>query len=356
MARSRSFLVGVFLIGGLVLFGVGLFLIGNQNNLFSRSFEVYAYFANLNGLDTGAQVHVSGLNAGSVSDIRVPRQVPPRFRVTLKITRKFRPLLRRNSVATISSQGMVGDEFVEIDPGKNPGEVCAPGCTIQSKEPTNLSDLLEEGGDVMHTLNSTLESATRVANHADRALATFDARGRSGVTGPEHLRQTMADAQRAAENAAEDTEALKHNFFLRGFFKHRGFYNLQQMSAEDYRKSSFVKEKKSKRVWLPAARLFARVHGKTELTGEGRRELDRAMAGFLPYLPNKPLMVEGYCNQGTPAEQYRESEERASAVRDYLMQRFELKPQYTGAMPLGDSPPEKAGQTSWDGVSLVMLT
>jgi hypothetical protein len=356
MSVSRTTIIGVFLIGGLVLFGVGLFLIGSQNNLFSHNFKVYAYFTNVSGLTSGAQVHVSGLNAGSVTDIHVPNQVPPRFRMTLSINSKFRPLVRQNSVATIASQGMVGDQFVEINPGKYPGAECVSGCTIQSTEPTNLSDLLNQASGVMKTLNDTLASAGRVANHANQALATFDARGRGGITGPEHLRETIVDAQRAANNVAEDTEALKHNFFLRGFFKHRGFYSLAEMSDEQYRKSDFVKEKKSKRVWVPAAELFSHRGGHDELTKEGRAKLDSAMSEFLSYLPNQPLMVEGYSDTGSQAAEYDESAERANLVRDYLMDRFHLKPEFTGAMPLSDMPPDQTDRTTWDGVCLVILT
>ena len=126
--------------------------------------------------------------------------------------------------------------------------------------------------------------------------------------------------------------------------------------AEQYRKSDFVKEKKSKRVWLAADKLFTDAHGKEELTEEGKKALDMAMSDFTSYLPNKPLMVEGYADRGSPAEEYRKSEQRAELVRDYLASRFQLKPQYTGTMPLSDSPPEQSGQSNWDGVSLVILT
>lgn len=355
MQMSRSILVGAFLIGGIVLFGVGLFLIGGSR-FFSHTSDVYAYFDNTSGLSTGAQVEVSGMAAGSVSEIRIAGQNPPRYRLTLAVKRKLMPLVRENSVATIASQGMVGNQFVEIDPGKDPSPECSQGCTIQTKEPQSLSDLVSQASGVMRTLNSTLADAGEVAKRADQALTVFDERGRAGETGPEHLRATITDAERAANNVAEDTEAVKHNFFLRGFFKHRGFYSLQEMSAEDYRKSDFVKEKKSLREWLMAGELFRRSDGRTELTEQGRHALDQAMGMFLQDLPNAPLMVEGYASQGSAAERYRESAERASVVRDYLISRFQLKPDFTGAIPLSDEPPKQTGKTAWDGVCLVLLS
>ena len=128
------------------------------------------------------------------------------------------------------------------------------------------------------------------------------------------------------------------------------------MSADQYRKSDFVKEKKSLRVWLPANELFTASHGHEELSESGRRELDKAMSQLVPYLPNKPLMVEGYSDHGAPSDQYLASQTRATLVRDYLISRFHLKPQNTGAMPLNDEPPEKIEKQNWDGISLVVLT
>ncbi len=356
MKATHSIIVGAFLIGGVVLFGTGLFMIGSQTNLFAHTFDVYAWFSKMSSLTTGAQVHVSGYNAGTVADIRVPRQPGGKFRVTMKIDRKFKPLIRESSVASVKSQGMVGDQFVEIDSGDPQSTACKEGCTVQSKETTSMSDLMQEGKGVMDAMQLTLESAGSVAQNANRALSTFNVQGKAGESGPEGLKGTVLDAQRATTNVAEDADALKHNFFLRGFFKHRGFYDLGTMTADQYRKSDFVKEKKSMRVWLPAEDLFSNSQGQEELTADGRRQLDNAMSRFVPYLPNKPVMVEGYSSHGAPSEEYLKSEQRATIVRQYLIDRFQLKPQSTGAMPLSDSPPEQTGKQGWDGISLVVLT
>lgn len=356
MKAKHSIAVGVFLVGGVVLFGVGLFMIGSETNLFAHTEKIYTWFSKMSGLTTSAQVHVSGYNAGTVSDIQIPRQPDGKFRVTLKIDQKFMPLIRKTSVASIQSQGMVGDQFIEVDPGSDQSAACGKGCTIQSKETTTMSDLMQEGKGVMETLQTTLKSAGSVAQNANRTLSQFNARGKADESGAEGMRQTVLEAQKAVTNVSEDADALKHNFFLRGFFKHRGYYDLGAMNADDYRKSDFVKEKKSMRVWLPADKLFTNEHGKEELSAGGRKQLDNAMSQFVQYLPNKPLMVEGYSSKGKPSDEYMKSEQRASLVRDYLVMRFQLKEQNTGAMPLSDSPPPGTDKQNWDGISLVVLT
>ena len=63
---ARLAAVGAFVVGGVLLFAVGLFLIGNRRMLFSDTFEVYAEFAQIAALDGGAKVRVSGMDAGEV--------------------------------------------------------------------------------------------------------------------------------------------------------------------------------------------------------------------------------------------------------------------------------------------------
>jgi phospholipid/cholesterol/gamma-HCH transport system substrate-binding protein len=58
-----------------------------------------------------------------------------------------------------------------------------------------------------------------------------------GVDGATNIRQTLSNLNRGTNNPAEDTEALKHEFFFRGFFKRRGFYDLEQLAPDEYLKA-----------------------------------------------------------------------------------------------------------------------
>lgn len=74
MPSSRNFVVGLFLVVGILVFAVGLFMIGDRRKLFSKDFEVIAEFKELGGLQNGANVKVGGMDAGEVIDIEVPPQ------------------------------------------------------------------------------------------------------------------------------------------------------------------------------------------------------------------------------------------------------------------------------------------
>ncbi|HYV61558.1 MAG TPA: MlaD family protein [Bryobacteraceae bacterium] len=353
---SQRASVGAFLLGGIVLFGAGLFLIGSRQKVFTRGFHVYSDFTSVSGLEAGANVRVSGLQAGEVEEIQVPSNASSFFRVKLRLTEKVHPLVRQDSLAVIQTEGLVGDKYLEIDKGSDQAAECKDGGTIPSKEPFDFADLMQDARNVFKTTNTTLESAGHVADHMDQALGTFLTPQSDGKNGAVHLNETMASAQRAMSNLADDTEAMKHNFLLRGFFKKRGFYDLGALTPAQYRTSKFVKDRSVKRVWLEGGLVFsAPAKGTEELSPQGRAEVDRAMVDFVPDLPNRPIVVEGYSERGSPDERFRRSQQHALAVQRYLQNRFKLSANLVGAIPLGDTPPDSTGKQQWDGVALVLL-
>src|SRR4029079_15284513 len=128
---SQKASVGAFLLGGIVLFGAGLFLIGSRQKVFTRGFHVYSDFTSVSGLEAGANVRVSGLQAGEVEEIQVPSNASSFFRVKLRLTEKVHPLVRQDSLAVIQTEGLVGDKYLEIDKGSDQAAECKDGGTIQ---------------------------------------------------------------------------------------------------------------------------------------------------------------------------------------------------------------------------------
>ncbi len=76
---KRNLIIGLFVLAGLVLFSLGLFLVGNGQKAFHKHVESYAEFINLSGLAKGAKVRVDGLEAGEVTDVNIPSSPAQRF-------------------------------------------------------------------------------------------------------------------------------------------------------------------------------------------------------------------------------------------------------------------------------------
>jgi phospholipid/cholesterol/gamma-HCH transport system substrate-binding protein len=445
MTQTRLIGVGAFVIGGLLLFSIGLFMIGNRRMLFTDRFEVNAEFVKVTGLQKGAIVRVSGMDAGEVEAIHVPATPSSKFRLQMKVREDLHQLVRSDSIATIQSDGLVGNKFVQIDIGSEQKPPAPNGSTIVSREPFDFADLMSQASTTVATLNETvlmlrgnveqtLNAITETANQAttiidqvgddvkaitrngqkiasDIQLVTAGVREGKGTIGKlvkddalytqavsitkeaqktvenmrkiveearttlgnlntnvvgkngsmqgmtTDLRQTMGYAREAMADLAENSESLKRNFFFRGLFRGRGFYNLDQVSVEDYRAGDFAgKNRQALRVWLDAAVLFTTdAKGVETLTDEGKARLDSAMATFHRYPKQMPLMIEGYAAAPTESAAFIASGTRGAMVRDYLIQRFGLNPNSTGVMSMGaaaaDSP---RGNGTWDGIGVTM--
>src|SRR5512133_3226652 len=133
--RNRNVSVGLFVVGGLLLFGGGMFLIGDRRQAFREHADYYSEFTNISGLANGSKVRVGGMDAGQVLDIAVPASPASRFRVKWRIDAKLRGLVRADSLVTIETEGVVGGTYLAVRPGGAQSPPAVALATIPSKEP-----------------------------------------------------------------------------------------------------------------------------------------------------------------------------------------------------------------------------
>ena len=456
---KRNVLVGLFVIAGLTLFTTVLFLIGNRHEVFAHHIEYYAEFTDLSGLTKGAKVQVAGMDAGQVLGVSVPNSPAGRFRLHLRIDDTLRGLVRTDSVATIGTAGVVGETFLLIHPGSNTAPAARAQATLPSKEPTQISDLMDQGkvvlsdvdgtlrnvdgllGSVGGSLNATLATARTTAgnvndvvlgikagrgpagmllrddalegqirnavgnvqqttgnlNHASlqadsiladiqsrqlpqkvnetlesvkSAASNIDASSRQlrqtisdatapdllGVTAGANIRESLANANAVTSNMADETEALKHNLFLRGFFRRRGYYNLAEISPAKYRNDHMFTSTTPVRSWVTSDDLFVQDSSGTEqLTTEGKRLLDVDVSKYGDAIIESPIVIEGYWNGVNAADQLVHSRSRAVLVRGYLQNRFQIPASHIGIVAMKALPPKGLDRTTWDGVCIVVL-
>jgi phospholipid/cholesterol/gamma-HCH transport system substrate-binding protein len=449
---NRSVAVGILVVGGLALFTLGTFLIGNQHKAFARHFEVYTEFANLDGLAKGAKVRVSGMDAGEIVDIGVPTQPGSKFRLKLRIEQRLHPLIRTDSVVTIDTEGVVGDKFLFVHQGGPNTAEAGPLMTLPSKEPLDISDLMEKGAGMLTDVNSmmketvgklngALDTVTTTVNNADDiVIGLKEGRGPAGMLlrdedTADQLRQTientrqatsslrhastqadamvsdlqsrrlgqkaddaMVSAKDAAQNIdatsrqlqqtltaalgpdeqgadaatnigqslsnlnlatgnmAEDTEALKHNFFFRGFFKHRGYYNLSNLKPDQYRQDKLFSAPANRRQWFTNEDLFQTgADGVETLSVLGKKRIDGIATQLGDAMVSRPVVVEGYAPASDQKDQFAKSRNRAILVSQYLHTHFHLDPQNVGFVSLQDQPPSGVQKDHWDGICLVIL-
>ena len=205
---NRNVTVGIFVVCGLVLFGAGMFLIGDRRQAFSQHVEYFSEFVNLAGLSNGTKVRVGGMDAGEVRAITVPDSPSSRFRVRWRIDAKLRGLVRADSVVTIDTEGVVGGTYLSVRAGSTRTPQAVALATIPSREPAELSEILTHGTSLLNDaqamlnevggkLDNALDTVTStVSNVNDIAVGLKRGRGAAGMLLrdqelADHLRQAI---------------------------------------------------------------------------------------------------------------------------------------------------------------------
>jgi phospholipid/cholesterol/gamma-HCH transport system substrate-binding protein len=209
--------------------------------------------------------------------------------------------------------------------------------------------------DLIANAQVTLNNAQALTGQLNVSVTAALAKDDMGQDGATNIRQTLSSLNRATTNLAEDTEALKHEFFFRGFFKKRGFYNLDDVTPAEYLKASAHRKDKGNREWLQASSLvFTGSDGREELSEEGRQQIDAQVSPFVESLPGDVIIVEGYSTFGSPDRQFVVSRRRADLVRLYLEAHFKVRHSDIGIVPLLKPPPD-SGRDSWNGAAIMLF-
>jgi phospholipid/cholesterol/gamma-HCH transport system substrate-binding protein len=259
-------------------------------------------------------------------------------------------LLRDESLANQVRQTVSNAQKASVDLGHASSQAAVLVADIQSRNfPQKIDGTLTN-------VSSAASYIDESAQQLHQTIGDFAGPDEQGVTAGVNMRQSLSNANAATSNMADETEALKHNFFFRGFFRQRGYYNLTHISPDKYRKNSFVTNRANYRTWLSAEQLFQRDAGGVErLTPKGKGLLTNALAQYEDSIVESPIIVEGYWSGNSPADQLLVSRNRAILVRHYLQNHFQLEPAHLGAIPMKNHPPEGLDRSNWDGICIVVL-
>jgi len=147
---SQKVRLGLFVIIGLIIFILAIYFIGNKQQMFGKTEHLKAVFTNVNGLQLGNNVRYSGLNVGTVQGIEMVNDTT--IAVDMVIDKTIFQQIKKNAIATIGSDGLVGSMIINITPGSGSAAVVEPNDVIKSFNRIRTDDML-------NTLNTTNENA-----------------------------------------------------------------------------------------------------------------------------------------------------------------------------------------------------
>ncbi|MEM8521919.1 MlaD family protein [Flavobacterium sp. PL12] len=249
--------LGMFVVIGLVLFVGTIYFVGKQKNLFGSTFELYSKFNSVSGLEIGNNVRLSGINVGTVDDIDFLTDTTVVIKMIIKD--EVRKYIKKDAIASISSDGLMGDKVLVISAGKTSNVVVENNDYITSKKAIEMDDLMvsvkksvdnaavitselaqfsysmnngngalsklisdeQFGNSIKNTIlnleNSTTEFKrfTVNMNNGKGALSKLVTDERMGKV----IDSSLTNVKTATKGLNEVIEAAKNNFLLRGFFK-----------------------------------------------------------------------------------------------------------------------------------------
>lgn len=205
-SNAQKFNLGLFIVITTIILVIALYFIGNRQNLFGKTFRISAVFNNINGLQLGNNVRYSGINIGTVKRIEMINDST--INVDMVIEDKMLIHMKKNAVAAIRSDGLVGSMVINIVPGKEVSEALKPGDTIKSYNKTSTTDMLE-------TLNTTNDNAAKLTSDLlNITTAIKQGKGTIGMLIEDadlasEVKQTVLNLKTASANTSATVRELK---------------------------------------------------------------------------------------------------------------------------------------------------
>lgn len=169
---SEKIRLGLFVIIGLSFFVVAIYFIGSKQQMFGKTDHLSAVFNNVGGLQLGNNVRFSGINIGSVREIKIINDTT--INVDMQIEKSYFQYIKKDAIASIGSDGLVGSVIINIIPGKGIEANVVAGDIIKSVNRIRTDDM-------MSTLNVTNQNAARLT--ADLLKITNDINNGNGTIG-----------------------------------------------------------------------------------------------------------------------------------------------------------------------------
>jgi phospholipid/cholesterol/gamma-HCH transport system substrate-binding protein len=208
--------LGIFILVGIGLFVLGIFIIGKQKNLFNPVFKLTANFRNVSGLQVGNNIRFSGISIGTVDNVAIINDTT--VKVEMLIKKDVQKFIKTDTKASVGSEGIIGDKIVVLSQGNESNIIVKEGQMIASSEPI-------ETDEIMKSVKVTAENAA-VAT-AEIATLVHKINKGEGTLGrliqdksmADNIDKTIVNLKKSSKGLNENMEAAKSNFLLRGYFR-----------------------------------------------------------------------------------------------------------------------------------------
>lgn len=189
-APALQIKVGLLIVASLIILSVTIFLMGKERRFFENKVPFEIHFSRTIGLREGAQISLTGVRVGSVESLTFPRNVEENYIVVrVNIVGDVAQRIRKDTIARIRTQGVLGDKFIELSGGSPQSKPLPPGSLISSVDPLDYEALLGESGDIVQSFASVASSLKTILKSAEEGKSLL-----GQVVAPEHEKKWIDTA------------------------------------------------------------------------------------------------------------------------------------------------------------------
>ena len=325
--------LGAFIIVTLVALAAGIFIIGSKEYLFSSTYQVKAQFDNVVGLAQGADVDVGGVHSGTVRSIDLPHRPGEKITVYMDLKRSTREILKKDSVASIETEGLLGNQFVALSFGSTGSADLRDGDLIAGEPPLQMADLLKKASGMLETGAEALGNVNETTAHLNSIAGKIDS-GKGSVGGlindktlytnlektSAGLQNTVTQANAGVTDFKDNMDALKHNFLLSGYYKKRGYQNASELTANEV--EHLPSGTPTKTFTIPAKDLF---NGRDSAKLKHEKSLNPGGEFLAANQFGVAVVTASSGSTGDAQDELVLTQARAMVVRDYLVKHFGFK-------------------------------
>jgi phospholipid/cholesterol/gamma-HCH transport system substrate-binding protein len=162
---SNKIRLGVFISIGITVFILGIYFVGERQQLFRSTFRISGIFRDVAGLQIGSNVRFSGINVGAVNNISIVSDTSVKVEILVdESTRKF---IKKDALASIGSEGLMGNKILIINPGMGGKMEIENNDVVGTVQPIDMDD-------IMMSLKKTIDNSSNITSNLTKITGNIE--------------------------------------------------------------------------------------------------------------------------------------------------------------------------------------
>ncbi|MDV6218369.1 MlaD family protein [Flavitalea sp. BT771] len=197
--------LGFLVLAGLLLLILTLYGVGKNQHLFGSNFRLKARFTNISGLMKGNNIRFSGIQVGTVKQIEILNDTT--IEVTMLIDEKVKPFMHRNAIASIGTEGLMGNKIINIIPSSSPAPAVEEDVMLATQKNVNTDEMLQTLSRTNKNIADVSEDLKNAAHRITNSAALWSLLNDSGLS--LNVRTSLAHINQAAANTQTFTRDIR---------------------------------------------------------------------------------------------------------------------------------------------------